>query len=63
MPYAKLGNICTPVTNALTSNTKYIMPFNNVYNEYIRQMMVYSDMDYTHKSEHFSDKDLDNTKT
>lgn len=60
--YAKLGNNCTTQTSALTSNAKYILPFNNVYNKYITQMMVYPGMDYT-KSEQFFGKDLEYIKT
>jgi len=56
--YAKLGNNCTPQTSALTSNAKYILPFNNVYNKHITQMMVYPDIDYTYKTEQFFGENL-----
>lgn len=34
MLYSKRGNECKPQTIALTSNKKYIMPYNNIYYKY-----------------------------
>jgi hypothetical protein len=41
MSYSKLGNSCSSLTNALTSNQKFILPYAPVYCKCCSKMTLY----------------------
>ncbi len=46
MSYRKLCNSCSPITNALTSNEKYILPYDtNIYCNLCTKMIKYPGSD------------------
>ena len=48
-PYAKIGNNCSSITSAYTSNAKYIMPYSPVYYMAYTPMMNYPSSDVSEK--------------